>query len=132
MTKHYVLSVIIAIFVVAALIMTMFLLMLPQVTELSTEVVQKYSKIDSDDYEFVQTKEMVTELLSKKFIVSGDAITTYTNNNQYRPGNYDPFTPEETVTTTTNKSTNTTAKTNTSNSTSTSTKSGAVISGTTK
>ena len=132
MTKHYVLSIIIAIFAVAAIVLVMFLLMLPQVTELQTEVVQKYTRIDSDDYEFVQTKEMVTELLSKKYTVNGDAITTYTNNNQYRPGNYDPFTPEETVSSTTGSSTTSSANANTAASNTTSTRSGAVISGTTK
>ncbi|MBR1883462.1 MAG: hypothetical protein IJ809_00685 [Clostridia bacterium] len=132
MTKHYVLSIVASIILVSAIVLVMFLIMLPQVTSLSADVVPSYARVRSDEYEFVETKELVTEILAQNYSIGGEDITTYTNNKQYVPGNYDPFTPTETVTTTTNNSTNQTANQNTTASNTTSTKTGAVISGTTK
>ena len=132
MTKHYILSAVIAILVTSALILVMFLLMLPQVADVSADVVPKYARIESDDYEYVETKQLVTEILSKKYALNGEDINRFANNNQYKPGNYNPFTPKDAETNSTKNSTSSKASSSTSSSNSTSTRSGSTISGTTK
>ncbi len=127
MGKHYVFAVLIAVISCIALILTMFLVTVPQIESLSSDVIPSYSRISTDEYQFVATKHFVEEILSKKYTVDTNDISKFQNNKQYRPGNYDPFTPEQKVEESTNNSSQDKAQENNTNN-----NSGTVISGTTK
>lgn len=115
MTKHYILATLSSIVIVAAIVIAMFLLMLPQVENLKSEVITKYLNIDSAEFQFVETKHFVTEILSKKYSITQDDINTFEKNDQYNPGNTDPFTPKNEVQDATNNSNEQTAQNNNNN-----------------
>ena len=130
MAKHYVLASFISIVISVALVLVLLLISVPQIESLSSDVVPSYSKINSEEFAFIETKHFVTEILSKKYTIDTNDITNYQNNKQYRPGNYDPFTPEEKVKESIDNSSQEKAEENNTNSNSNS--SGDVISGITK
>ena len=132
MSKHYFLATIASLILGAALVATLFLIMLPQVEPLSSEVVPSYQKIVQQDFAFVEDKHFVTEVLSKKYSIDSTDITTYTNTNQYKPGNYDPFTPKAQLNNSTNNSNQTSAENKTENNNSGSTGSSTVQTGSKK
>lgn len=128
MTKHYVISILISIVLVATFVSAMFLIMLPQVEHLSSEVIDKYTRIDTKDFEFVETKHFVTEILSHIYTVNQNDLNTFMNNHLYKPGNSDPFTPKNDVTSSTGNSTGQNAQDKNNNNSN----SGKPITGTTK
>ncbi len=128
MGKHYVISILISITLVATFVAAMFLIMLPQVEHLSSEVIDNYTRIDIKDFEFVETKHFVTEILSTAYTISQDDINEFKNSNLYKAGNSDPFTPKDTLTSATNNSTQENAQNQNNNSSN----SGEPITGTTK
>lgn len=116
MSKHYAISIIVSIVVVSIFVATMFLIMLPQVESLSSEVISEYTRINSEEYEFVETKQVVKEILSQKHIVTNDDITSYEKNHLYNPGNSDPFTPKDALNTEVQNSNNQNAQQQNNNS----------------
>ena len=130
MIKHYIFASLISIVVCVGLILTLFLISVPQIESLSSDVVQEYSNINPEEYKFVETKHYVSQILNKNYIIDTNDITDYQNNKQYRPGNYDPFTPEEALQESTDTSSQNKAEENNKNSNTNN--SGTVVSGTTK
>ena len=132
MVKHYVISILGSIILCGAIVFLVYTISLPQIEPLSSEVVPKYTSIENAEFDFVETKHFVTEILSRKYTIDTNDITNFENNKLYVPGNYDPFTPPEKIKETVQNSTQTEANKNNNNSNTSSNSSGTVISGTTK
>lgn len=119
MAKHWTLAIMISVIVIALVMVALYMIKLPQVENLASEVVPTYEVINSSEFQFVEDKHFVKELLSKKYSIDSTDLNKFKSNKQYKPGNYDPFTPKAQINSSVNSSTQANANSNTTNGNST-------------
>jgi hypothetical protein len=90
--------------------------MIPQQQASLTGSVQNYERVNSSDYQFVQTKDVSTGSLIKEYRITTSEIASFEKYNQYKAGNSDPFTPASDLNNATNNNNQNNANNNTSNS----------------
>lgn len=113
MKKEYILTFSISTLVLVTICIIMLMIMLPQQVHIVEGNINEYKVISKSQYTFETTKDISSENLKKQYVVTNEDMTAFKNNNQYKAGNSDPFSPS-----TSSDSTNTnTTNNNTQNST---------------
>ena len=99
MKKTYILTFSISFLVVISVCVILLMLMLPQQVQILGGNINKYDAISKSRYTFESTKDISSEALTKQYTITDEDMNTFKNNNQYKAGNSDPFSPSDTVTT---------------------------------
>lgn len=68
-----------------------FLLMLPKQSSAVKGTIKPYEQIQKTQYTFEATRDITSEPLKKQYSISSDDMSGFRYNNQYVPGNTDPF-----------------------------------------
>jgi hypothetical protein len=116
MVKKYVITFSISVLVLFSVSVIMLMLMIPQDQNASVGTVQKYEKVNTADYQFVQTKNISKETLVKEYTIDAADIANFKRYNQYKAGNSDPFTPQSDLQDTSNNNNQDKTNDNTKNS----------------
>ena len=96
MKKEYILTFSISLISIIVIFVLLLMIMLPQQVQLSQGNVNKYDAITKSEYTFQSTKDITSDSLIKQYTITDSDMNKFRNNNQYRPGNSDPFSPTAT------------------------------------
>lgn len=116
MDKRYIISFSISVIVLFTVGVILLMLMTPQETQSVNTSVKDYDSINKSEYMYTQSKDISKESLVKEYTVTPDDVSKFEQDNQYKPGNTDPFTPKSDIDQATNNSDNDKANQNTTNS----------------
>lgn len=117
MKKEYILTFCISFLVLSTIVVICLMILLPQQTTVLENSIEQYSAIKKSEYTFKETNGLSFDNLIKEYNITDEQISTFRNNNQYIPGNSDPFTAQSTTSsegTNSSKNNTTTSTTNTS------------------
>lgn len=92
MKKEYILTFCISFLIIATVVVISLMMLLPQQTTLTENVVEQYSSITKTDYSFKENNSLTFDSLVKEYTITSDQLTAFKRKNQYAVGNSDPFT----------------------------------------
>lgn len=90
--------------------------MLPQQVQVVKGNINKYESITKSQYTFESTKDISSDSLVKQYTITDNDMNKFRSNNQYRPGNSDPFSPTASGTSSNSGSNTTTSSSGSSSS----------------
>lgn len=93
MKKEYILTFSISLIAIIVVFVILLMIMLPQQVQVVQGNINKYESITKSKYTFESTKDISSDSLVKQYTITDNDMNTFRNNNQYRPGNSDPFSP---------------------------------------
>ncbi len=99
MKKEYILTFCISLVSIVVVFIILLMIMLPQQVQLVQGNINKYEAITKSEYTFESTKDINSDSLVKQYTITDTDMNRFRNNNQYRPGNSDPFSPTVSPTT---------------------------------
>lgn len=98
MKKEYIITFCISFLVLSTVVVISLMILVPQQTTVIKNTVDEYTSIKKSDYEFKQTNSLTFEELDKRYEITSDEMSIFKKNNQFVPGNSDPFSAPSTVT----------------------------------
>lgn len=98
MNKSYIITFSISVIVIFSIAIILLMIMLPQAVNVVDADANKYEQVAKNDYTFQKTKDISEETLQRQYNITTNAISTFIQRQQYKPGNSDPFTPAGTDT----------------------------------
>lgn len=114
MKKEYILTFCISFLVLSTIVVISLMILLPQQTTVIQNNIDEYASIKKSDYTFKQTNMLTFDNLIREYIITDNEMSIFKKNNQFVPGNSDPFSAP--TSTTENSATGTGKNTNTTNS----------------
>ena len=92
MKKEYILTFCISFLILSTIVVITLMILLPQRITVLENSVESYSSIKRDDYVFKEINGLSFDKLVRQYTVTDEQMSTFRYNNQYKPGNSDPFT----------------------------------------
>lgn len=116
MVKKYVITFSISVLLLFSTSIILLMIMVPQQQTTVNASVEKYERVNTTDYQFVQTKNITKETLVREYTIDETDISSFKKFNQYKAGNSDPFTPTADLTNVSNNNNQNNTNNNTNNS----------------
>ena len=115
--KNYIITFGITLAVCVIVIIVTLMINVPQVDIDDLSSIEKYEKVVPEEFGFDNNKNITQKPPERDYVVTGEQINKYINNNLYNPGNSNPFTPNGDLNNSTNNNTDdeTNDKTDSSN-----------------
>lgn len=95
MKKTFAITFSISVLVLFSIAIIVFMLMLPQKSQVASGSVNEYEKITKSEYTYESTKDITVDSLTHEYVITSEDIARFKKNHQYKPGNSDPFTAKE-------------------------------------